>query len=125
MLEQTLSQLLIQTVVIERNQGGKDAAGATLPPNWEPLSTVECRLWWWKGSRSSGKSPSDQFARPQATYDETGGSMALPDGTDVTTSDRLGAVTDTLTGEVIDEGPFRILSVNRYEDHVELSLERP
>lgn len=125
MLDLTLAQLLIQTVVIERDVQPPNEWGSETPHDWQPHATVECRLWWWKGSRSSAKSPSEQYARPQATYDETGGDMLLPDGTDVTTADRLGAVTDTQTGEVIDEGPFRILSVNRYEDHVELSLARP
>jgi hypothetical protein len=112
-------------VVIERNVASSDEWGAEMPPDWQSHLVVECALWWWKGSKSTDKSPSNQYARPEATYDETGGDIALPAGTDVTTLDRIGAVTDLETGEVIEEGPFRIVSVNRYKDHVELSLERP
>lgn len=125
MLSQTLTHMFTQTVILERDMASPDSLGAKTPPDWQPLSAVECQLWWWKGSKSTDKSPSNQYARPEATYDETGGDMALPDGTDVTTSDRVGAVTDLETGETIEEGPFRVISVNRYSTHVELSLERP
>jgi hypothetical protein len=125
MLPYTLSEIYTQTVVIERDEAEPDEFGAVTKAEWLPVGETVCRLWWWKGSKSTAKSASNQYARPQATYDETGGDLALPLDTDVKVTDRLGAVTDVSTGEVIDEGPFRIVSLNRYEDHIELSLERP
>lgn len=124
-LAQTLQHMFQQEVTLERDMAAPDSFGAQTPPDWQPLAPIPCRLWWWKGSKSTDKSPSNQYARPEATYDETGGDIALPAGTDVTTLDRVGAVLDLETNEIIEEGPFRIISVNRYEDHVELSLERP
>lgn len=125
MLTQTLEHMFTQEVTIERDMASPDAFGAQSAPDWQPLAPSPARLWWWKGSRSTDKSPSNQYARPEATYDETGGDMALPAGTDITTLDRIGAVLEPATGEVVEEGPFRVVAVNRYSDHVELSLERP
>jgi hypothetical protein len=120
----TLQEILSQRAVIQRDKGARDALGGEGKTNWETISTAKCRLWWWKGSKGTDKSASKQFARPSATVDVTGGEMAVPLGTDVTEQDRILRVT-TPSGEVLEEGPFRILSVNRYESHVELSLERP
>lgn len=124
-LAQTLQHMFTQQVTIERDISEPDAFGAATKPIYELLAPVEGVLWWWKGSKSTDKSPSNQYARPEATYDETGGDMALPAGTDITTLDRIGAVLDLETGETVEEGPFRVIAVNRYSDHVELSLERP
>lgn len=119
-----LQTLMDQEAVIERDTAVPDEAGGKTGRDWQPLATVECVLWWWKGSKSSDKSPSAQYARPQATIDITGGDMMLPLGTDVTDRDRIGTVTNE-EGEVLEEGPFRIIAVNRYSDHIELSLESP
>lgn len=124
MLEYTLSTILTQTAFLERDRGTVDGSGGKTATDWQPLAEVACRLWWWKGSKSSDKSPSAQFARPQATLNVTGGDLALPLGTDVTDEDRLAKVVDPVSGETL-EGPFRIIAVNPYEDHIECSLERP
>jgi hypothetical protein len=123
-LQYTMDSILTDVVVLERDFAEPDEFAAEQPQDWQPLSEPKCRLWWWKGSKTTARSASQQYARPQATYDLTGGDLALPLGTDVTTEDRVGRVTDA-EGERVEEGPFRILSVNRYETHVELSLERP
>jgi hypothetical protein len=123
-LETTLTAMMSEVAIFERQRATADASGGIRKRDWTLLSKTECRLWWWKGSKSSDKSPSAQFARPQATIDVTGGDMMLPLGTDVTEEDRLARVTDE-EGNVREEGPFRIVAVNTYETHIELSLERP
>lgn len=122
-LESVLQGLMNEQAVIERDAATPDAAGGKTKRDWRPLSTVECCLWWWKGSKSSDKSPSAQYARPQATINITGGDMMVPLGTDVTDKDRIGSVTNE-EGED-QEGPFRVIAVNRYSTHIELSLELP
>lgn len=124
MLQVTEALIYTQKVVIERDHASPDAFGAAVATEWEVLSTVPCRAWWWKGSKSSDKSPSAQYARPQTSINVTGGDMSVPLGTDVTDLDRVGALLDS-AGNVIEEGPFRVIAVNPYEDHIELSLERP
>ena len=123
-MQSVLQNLMTQQAVIERDKSTTDAAGGKIKREWAAIATVECCLWWWKGSKSSDKSPSAQYARPQATIDITGGDMMVPLGTDVTDKDRIGAVTNE-EGEQAEEGPFRVLAVNRYSTHIELSLETP
>jgi hypothetical protein len=123
-LDYTLEQILTQVAHFERDVGTVDGSGGKMAVDWQPSGEVPCRMWWWKGSKSSDKSPSAQFARPQATINVTGGDMAVPLGTDVTNEDRLAKVVDPTNGQTL-EGPFRVIAVNEYEDHVELSLERP
>jgi hypothetical protein len=126
MLPYTLAGIMIQQATIERLESTADALGATTANDWTVVSTVACRLWWWKGSKGTDKSASGQYARPQTTINVTGGDMCVPLGTDVTDLDRIGRVTQkTPIGELVELGPFRVLSVNQYETHIELSLERP
>lgn len=124
MLPTVEAQVYTQIAVIERNGGATNGLGAETALAWQPLAKVPCRAWWWKGSRSSDKSPSGQYARPQLTMNVTGGDMAMPLGTDVTDEDRIAEVTDR-TGATVEKGPFRVIAVNTYNDHLELSLERP
>lgn len=124
MLTNTEAEIYSQTVVLERLSSKADSFGAEREQEWAELSRPPCRLWWWKGSKSTDKSASAQYARPQTTLNETGGDMILPLGIDVTDLDRVARVLDE-DGDVITVGPFRVLSVNPYEDHIELSLERP
>jgi hypothetical protein len=124
MLSYTLQHILSQRAVIEREKAATDSFGGKPKAEWATLSIAHCRLWWWKGSKGTDKSSSKEVGRPQATIDITGGEMAVPLGTDVTAEDRIAKVT-TPDGTVLEEGPFRILSVNVYETHIELSLERP
>jgi hypothetical protein len=123
MLACTESKIYTQVAVFERNVRVVDRLGARTKSEWEESATAICRLWWWKASRSSDKSPSDQYARPQASIDVTGANVFVPLGTDVTDEDRLARVEEN--GEVVAAGPFRIFAVNRYVDHLELALERP
>lgn len=124
MLPTVEAQVYTQIAVFERNDGASNGLGAETALNWQALSKVPCRAWWWKGSRSSDKSPSAQYARPQLTLNTTGGDMAVPLGTDVTDEDRLAEVTDQ-DGNTVEKGPFRVIAVNTYNDHLELSVERP
>jgi hypothetical protein len=124
MLAFTLAKIMVQLAVIERDQAKPDAFGAEVATDWKALSTVACRLWWWKGSKGTDKSASAQYGTPQATINVTGGDMCVPLGTDITDMDRIAKVT-SLSGDLVEEGPFRVLSVNQYETHIELSLERP
>lgn len=124
MLPYTRSRTFIESAVFQRDISSTDALGAAQAAEWEEYATSKCRVWWWKGSKSTDKSASEQYARPQATINVTGGDMAVPLGTDVTDEDRVARVLNA-DGTVFAEGPFRVLSVNPYKDHLELSLERP
>lgn len=124
MLPYTRGRIFTERVILERDESGVDALGAAREAQWEEYLTSKCRLWWWKGSKSTDKSASEQYARPQATINVTGGDMAVPLGTDVTEADRVARV-EKADGSVVTVGPFRVLAVNAYKDHLELSLERP
>src|SRR5580698_9749342 len=123
-LAYTLAKMFTQEIVIERNTASVDALGAAKEAEWEPHVTVKGRLWWWKGSKSTDKSASQQYARPQATINETGGDLAVALGTDGTEEARV-AQGKTAARALIGKCPFRVRSVNPDEDHLELSLERP
>lgn len=124
MLGSVESQIYTQVAVLQRNESGRTQFGAEKEAEWVTHATTPCRAWWWKGSRSSDKSPSSQYARPETTVNETGGDMAMPLGVDVTDEDRLLRLEDE-EGNVIEEGPYRIIAVNHYDDHIELTLAKP
>lgn len=105
--------------VIERDVNAADAAPRTGwnqsdDPDWqEHLTSLPCRAW----TESVGE-PADD--RKTAAYE--GRRLAVAVGTDVTESDRVAGVTDR--GAVLFEGPMSIEGVQRYPDHLELTLER-
>lgn len=123
MLPSVEAQIFTETVYFERNDATRDVLGARKASKWDPHGSAYCRTWWWKGSKSSAKSPSEQVARPQDTLSLTGGEMALPLDTDVTEEDRVTRIVNE-NGETV-QGPFRVIAVNPYSDHIEITIERP
>lgn len=123
MLAVTEAQIYTQVIQFERNDATVNLLGQTKASDWQPSVSCPGFLWWWKGSKSTAKSASAEYARPQVSVDVTGATIVIPLGVDVIEEDRVMHVEEG--GEIVETGPFRILSVNRYSDHVEISLERP
>jgi len=104
---------------IERDASADESAPRTGwnqsdEPDWQPIAEdVPCRAW----TESVAEPAAD---RQTAAYE--GRRLALPLGIDVSESDRIGEVVDR--GAVIFEGPMNIEGVQRFPDHLELSLER-
>lgn len=104
-------------VTIERdaNLEGEDGWGDQETPDWQPhLEDVPCRAW-----TESAREPVDE----DNTATLEGRRVSVAVGTDVTTRDRVGAVTDR-NGKVIFDGPSGIEGILTYPDHLELILER-
>jgi hypothetical protein len=102
---------------IERDassEGVRTGWNQNADPDWGlHLDDVPCRAW----TESASEPVAD---RQTAAYE--GRRLALPLGTNVTESDRIAEVRER--GEVIFEGPMSIEGVQRFPDHLELSLER-
>lgn len=123
-LEYTRNVLLEnERAVIERDTGSRSAHGAERKASWGAHATVHCAFWWWHSE--SGRSVSRQFTDVERTVNRRGGGIAVPIGTDVLDTDRVARITNA-EGETIVEGPFRIVSIETWEEsHMELSLMEP
>ena len=101
---------------IERdaNAGGSDAWGGPPAPDWQPLASVRCNAW-----TSAGR----ELVEADRTAVIVDRRVSVPLGTDITEADRVVSVT-TRSGALVFEGPMNVSAVVRFEDHVELSLER-
>ncbi len=109
------------TCTIERDQNAGQEAHGGYPqqPDWQPLATeVTCRLW---RSMSLAARASERVA-PQRAMTLGDLMLALPPGTEVTTSDRVTGVTDRL-GVVTAAGPLNITAVLPQLSHIRLVLQ--
>lgn len=106
---------MTQRATVERQmQSGRDDFGGKGRPDWRAhLTDLPCCVW-----QTGGREVTD--GDKVVTIDDR--RMIVPLGTDVTTSDRIGGITDRL-GVEIHAGPIRIESVARRRDHIELMLE--
>ena len=85
-----------------------------MSPDWQPLAVVPCRAW-----TNAGRELVDAD-RTAVVVDRR---VSVPLATDVTEADRVANVTDR-TGAIVFEGPMNVEAVLRFDDHLELSLER-
>lgn len=126
MLSYTLSGLLTEKAVIQRDMGQVDAYGADGTPDWQDHLTVPCRIWWLKGT--GARSANRTYISPARTASVSEGGMMLALGTDVTERDRITQVlrVDAETGSWMPyvEGIIVISAVVAQEDHMELSISR-
>lgn len=101
---------------IERdvNAGGSDAWGGSPSPDWQAHLTVACNAW-----TNAGR----EMVEADRTAVVEDRRASVPLGTDVTEGDRVASVT-TRTGALLFEGPMNVQAVLRFEDHLELILER-
>lgn len=95
-------------------EGDPDSWGHSEEPDWDDhLEDVPCRVWF-----NSEREVTD--GQKTAAIEDRRAIMPL--GTDVTEGDRIANVTDRLGAELFD-GPIRIESVGRRQDHLALMLE--
>lgn len=126
MLSYTLTRMLTQRAVIQRDSGEVDAYGADGTPDWQDYLTVPCRLAWAKseGARSASRT----FITPARTAPVSEGGVLVPLGTPVTETDRVARILqwDPVMGswEPYIDGIFMISMVLTNEHHVELSVSR-
>jgi len=116
-----LDRLLVERAVLERDTARRDAYGAETTPDWQPLATVRCKVWWWPQTQ---RGPAREFVDTSRTVEVGDGGIMLPAGTDVTPEDRVAHVTDA-AGNTIHTGPFAITAVIEQDGHIELSVRRP
>lgn len=108
---------LTQRLSTERDQGAGavDDWGGSGGPDWQAhLTDVPCRVW-----TMAAREPVDD----EKTVVIEDRRATVPLGTDVTEADRVAQVTDR-TGAVIFPGPIGVEGVLRFDDHLELLLER-
>jgi hypothetical protein len=122
MLAYTLSRLLTQHAPVERDVAELDEFGGEAKAERQIVATVLCRFWWWRETGS--RSPSREYATPERTIHFTGGGVLLEPGADVKNGDHLASIQDS-DGNVIIEGPFRVIAIEQIEDHLEAALMRP
>jgi hypothetical protein len=122
MLAYTMSKLLTQHANIERDEGTLDEFDGEAKRNRVVIAKVKCRFWWWRegGSRSTSK----EYATPQRTINFTGGGILMQKGTNIEDGDHIENIEDP-EGNVLVEGPFRVVAVEQQESHVEAALMRP
>lgn len=121
-LAYTLNRTLTQQCPVERDMGVTDSFGGEAKTDRKVIATVRCRLWWWRETGS--RSPSREYATPERTINFTGGGVLLEPGADVEDGDHIASIQDP-EGNVIVEGPFRVIAVQQIEDHFEAALMRP
>lgn len=121
-LAYTLDRLLIQQAPVERDEGELDEFSGEPKADRQVIGTVRCRFWWWRESGS--RSPSREYATPERTIHFTGGGVLLEPGADVQPGDHLAAIQDPDGNEIV-HGPFRVVSFEVVEDHLEAALMRP
>lgn len=121
-LDYTLNRMLIQQAPVERDVAVLDDLGGEAKADRQVVATVRCRFWWWRESGS--RSPSREYATPERTIHFTGGGALLEPGADVKAGDHLANILDE-DGEVVVFGPFRVVSFEVIEDHLECALMRP
>jgi len=125
-LAYTLQTLMTEQCVIERAKRTYDGGGAQSKPQWLPHLTVQCRLWWDKGS--GVRSQQRTYVSPVRTADFSAGGLILPVGTDVTRLDRITEIQqlDPVSGEWVTyiSGDIEISAVLNQEDHMEIELVR-
>jgi hypothetical protein len=103
------------TIERDANLASEDGWGDQDSPDWKAhLEDVPCRA-----TVDASREPVNE--ENTAVIEDRRVSVAL--GTDVTTRDRVGAVTDR-KGNTIYEGPSGIEGILTYPDHLELILER-
>lgn len=126
MLTYTLDRLLTEQAQIERNMASFDAYGAQGAENWQPFSTVPCRLVWDRGTGI--RSPDRVYVSPARVAPLDEGLILVPLGTDVTQSDRITQINarDPLSGawSPYVTGVFQIVAVLVQEGHMELNVLR-
>jgi hypothetical protein len=113
--------LLTQRAEIQRDQSTVDDAGGKTARDWETLATVDSFMWW--GSGATITRMGQIQGHPEATTDVNIGGMLMPQGTDVTARDRIGAVTDD-AGNTIEPGPLEIIAVSNFEGITEVTFRR-
>jgi hypothetical protein len=121
-LSYTLNHLLTQQTPIERDVAELDEFGGEEKADRQVIATVRCRFWWWR--EAGARSPSREYATPERTIHFTGGGVLLEEGSDVQDGDHLASIQDP-DGNVIVDGPFRVVAVEQIEDHLEAALMRP
>jgi len=121
-LAYTLNRLLTQQAPIERDTATTDAFGGETKAKREVVETVRCRFWWWRESGS--RSPSREYATPERTINFTGGGILLELDANVKDGDHVANIQDP-DGNVLVDGPFRVIAVQLLEDHREAALMRP
>jgi hypothetical protein len=124
MLAYTLSRSLTQRAVLEREEGARDEFGGIAKAKRVVVGKkpIPCRFWWWKegGARSASK----EYATPTRTINFTGGGIIVRPDVDVRDGDWVTAIQDT-EGNVVVEGPFRVVAVEQWGSHTECALMRP
>jgi hypothetical protein len=121
-LAYTLDRLLTEQAPVERDTATTDTFGGKTKTKREVVATPRCRFWWWRESGS--RSPSKEYATPQRTINFTGGGIVVPLGTDIRDGDHVKEIQNR-AGEMLVEGPFRIVAVEQTEDNLEAALMRP
>lgn len=121
-LAYTLNRLLTEQAPVERDVGERDKFGGEAKADRQIVATVRCRFWWWREAGS--RSPSREYATPERTIHFTGGGVLLEPDADVLAGDHLASIQDP-DGNVLVPGPFRVVSFEVVEDHLEAALMRP
>lgn len=106
------------TCVVERNSNpsaSNDAWGNPIAEDWETLQEdVPCTAWLAVGTETS---TGERTIVTELRH------ISVPVGTDITELDRI-LVVNTRSGGVHFDGPMGIVSVTKYEDHIEIGMER-
>lgn len=121
MLAYTFNSTLTQRALIERDEATADKWGAETKSERKVIAEVACLF---SPFVQQSRSRSEERATPVRTIAEIPALLIVPVGTDVTERDWIKEVIDAKGARLID-GPFRVIGVVPYEDHMELALERP
>lgn len=121
MLAYTFNSTLTQRALIERDEASADKWGAETKSERKVIAQVPCLF---SPFVEQSRSRSAERADPVRTIAEIPALLIIPAGTDVTDRDWIKEVLDA-KGNRLVEGPFRVVGVVPYEDHMELALERP
>jgi hypothetical protein len=122
MLPYTFDKLMTETAVVERDEAVLDEFGGEAKAERVVIGSISCRYWWWKTGGSRGGSR--EFATPQRTINFTGGGLVCPLGSDIQDQDRIKEILDS-EGNVMVDGPLRVVGVEEWDDHIEANLMRP
>src|SRR5215472_6892991 len=118
-----LVQLLTERAQVERDTATLDEFGGEPKAKREVVATLPCRFWWAKIGET-GRSPMREYATPERTIHLTDGGLLLEVGANIRAGDHIKQIED-LTGKVLIEGAWRVISLLQIEDHVEAGLMRP
>lgn len=117
-----LNLLLTCVAPFERDERILDKYGGEKERNWKRIGEPRCELAWWRVV--SGVGAAKEYADPEATLFFNGGYVIFEPGTEILEGDRVLEI-KRAAGGLMASGPFRVISVMPWRNHVEANIMRP